>query len=117
MAAATMGTKHGTTAKAGSDEKAAKKADLMEAKTAILLKGAAAAKAEATAKEIPGYPGKMDPLKVEKSDVNRKEYADDWNREWKLGAPRKLPTEELEVSEPTIEPRSAAVASRQPHIG
>merc|ERR550537_768368 len=52
----------------------------------------AAAAADTTKKDIPGYPGSIDPMKVEEADVDRTEYKEDWNQEWKLGAPRKPST-------------------------
>merc|ERR1719171_3390359 len=63
-------------------------------------------------KTIPGYPGTIDPLKVEETEVDRKQYNGDWDTEWKLGAPRK-PSVPVENSTHQAEKNSSGGGERK----
>ena len=71
-------------------------------------------KSEAKAKEVPGYPGIIDPQKVAAAEIAKNEYEDDWNREWKLGKPRQTTAAPEEEAPAVPEEKSAAVSSSRP---
>lgn len=73
--------------------------------------------ASENAKEVPGYPGRLDAEKVEASAIARSEYEEDWNREWKLGPPRKHATPpEVNGSAASLDGEQSFAVRLCPHL-